>query len=277
MACKLILLEGVPCTGKTSGARFVASQLRGWHKSVHLFTQESPTNPVDLMNYAFLTPEQYREFPEEDRVLFPVEETENPKGYLIPLTELHESLQEELESYRFYGCQPWEVERPLMLARWKAFAQKAMEEEAVWVFDGMFFQNPVCEMMMWFDLPQAEIESFMSELADIIRPLEPLIIYLESDQIEHRLREVADQHDYEWLDALIAFHTGQGANQEEGPDLEGCVLCLEARQLVEMKLMSKLGLDRVILKNAFTDWVEAYNFIRARVYEKTLGKPSTDK
>ena len=57
MACKLILLEGVPCTGKTSGARFVASQLRGWHKSVHLFTQESPTNPVDLMNYAFLTPE----------------------------------------------------------------------------------------------------------------------------------------------------------------------------------------------------------------------------
>ena len=141
----------------------------------------------------------------------------------------------------------------------------------------MFFQDPVCEMMMWFDLPQAEIESFMSELADIIRPLEPLIIYLESDQIEHRLREVADQHDYEWLDALIAFHTGQGASQEEVPDLEGCVLCLEARQLVEMKLMSKLGLDRVILKNAFTDWVEAYNFIRARVYEKTLGKPSTDK
>ena len=45
----------------------------------------------------------------------------------------------------------------------------------------------------------------------------------------------------------------------------------------EVKLMSKLGLDRVILKNAFTDWVEAYNFIRARVYEKTLGKPSTDK
>ena len=56
------------------------------------------------------------------------------------------------------------------------------------------------------------------------------------------------------------------------PDLEGCVLCLEARQLVEMKLMSKLGLDRVILKDAFNDWVEAYNFIRARVYEKTLGK-----
>ena len=57
MASKLILLEGVPCTGKTSGARFVASQLRGWHKNVRLFTQESPTNPVDLMNYAFLTPE----------------------------------------------------------------------------------------------------------------------------------------------------------------------------------------------------------------------------
>ena len=164
MASKLILLEGVPCTGKTSGARFVASQLRGWHKSVHLFTEESPTNPVDLMNYAFLTPEQYREFPEEDRVLFPVEETENPKGYLIPLNELHESLQQELESYRFYGCQPWEVERPLMLARWKAFAEKAMKEEAVWVFDGMFFQNPVCEMMMWFDLPQAEIENFMANL-----------------------------------------------------------------------------------------------------------------
>ena len=273
MASKLILLEGVPCTGKTSGARFVASQLRGWHKNVRLFTQESPTNPVDLMNYAFLTPEQYREFPEEDRVLFPVEETENPKGYMIPLTELHESLQKELESYRFYGCQPWEVERPLMLARWRAFAKEAMESDAVWVLDGMFFQNPVCEMMMWFDLGREEIESFMKELAEIVRPLTPFVLYLENSEIEARLRKVSAERDYDWLVDFIAYHTGQGYGQRTGlPDMEGCVAALEARQGLELGLLERLPVDHLIIQNPFEDWVESNNVIRPRLREFLGGK-----
>ena len=132
-------------------------------------------------------------------------------------------------------------------------------------------------MMMWFDLSQTEIDGFMKELADVIRPLEPLIIYLESDQIEARIREISAEHDYEWLRDLVAYYTGQRkSNEDNAPDLDACTLSLEARQMVELKLIAKLGLDRIILKNAHTDWVEAYNFIRARIYEKTTGKPSTD-
>lgn len=277
MASKLILLEGLPCSGKTSGARYVASQLRGWHKDVRLFTDEASVNPVDLKNYAFLTPEQYREFPESDRVLFNGEKLEDPSGWLIPLIDLDESIAAELESYRFYGCQPWEIERKVILYRWKNFAAKAEKETAIYIFDGFFLESIVNEMMMWFDLSQTEIDGFMKELADIIRPLEPLIIYLESDQIEARIREVSAEHDYDWLRDLVAYYTGQRKSDEDNaPDLDACTLSLEARQTVELKLIAKLGLDRIILKNAHTDWVEAYNFIRARIYEKTTGKPSTD-
>ena len=277
MASKLILLEGLPCSGKTSGARDVASQLRGWHKDVRLFTDEASVNPVDLKNYAFLTPEQYREFPESDRVLFNGEKLEDPSGWLIPLIDLDESIAAELESYRFYGCQPWEIERKIILYRWKNFAAKAEKETAIYIFDGFFLESIVNEMMMWFDLSQTEIDGFMKELADIIRPLEPLIIYLESDQIEARIREVSAEHDYDWLRDLVAYYTGQRKSDEDNaPDLDACTLSLEARQTVELKLIAKLGLDRIILKNAHTDWVEAYNFIRARIYEKTTGKPSTD-
>ncbi len=278
MACKLILLEGLPCSGKTSGARYVASQLRGWHKDVRLFTDEASVNPVDLKNYAFLTPEQYREFPESDRIIFGGERLTDPDGYLIPMVDLDETIAKELESYKFFGCQPWEIERKIMYSRWKAFAEKAASEESLYIFDGFFLESTVNEMMMWFDLPQSEIESFMKELANLIRPLEPLIIYLENDQIESRLREVSAEHDYSWLRDLVAYYTGQRTPDEDNaPDLEACTVSLEARQMVELKLISKLGLDRVILKNAYTDWVEAYNFIRARIYEKTTGKPSTDR
>lgn len=275
MASRLILLEGVPCTGKTSTARFVSSQLRGWHPDVKLFTEESTWHPVDFNNHAFLTPWQYKSFPEEDRVLLPVEKSENPEGYIVPLYELHESLAEQLQSYKIYGCQPWEIERPLILERWRQFVAKVLDDETIYIFDGVFFQNPICEMMMWFDLPRDEIDSFMKELADIVRPLSPLVIYLESDQIEARIREVSAEREYEWLVDLIAYHTGQGFGEKMGvPDLEGCILCLEARQAVELELLGKLGLDHLILENPFLDWVESCNVIRSRLREITMGKVS---
>lgn len=275
MASRLILLEGVPCTGKTSTARFVSSQLRGWHPDVKLFTEESTWHPVDFNNHAFLTPWQYKSFPEEDRILLPVEKSENPEGYIVPLYELHESLAEQLQSYKIYGCQPWEIERPLILERWRQFVAKVLDDETIYIFDGVFFQNPICEMMMWFDLPRDEIDSFMKELADIVRPLSPLVIYLESDQIEARIREVSAEREYEWLVDLIAYHTGQGFGEKMGvPDLEGCILCLEARQSVELELLGKLGLEHLILENPFLDWVESCNVIRSRLREITMGKVS---
>jgi hypothetical protein len=275
MATRLILLEGVPCTGKTSTARFVSSQLRGWHPDVKLFTEEATVHPVEFTDHAFLTPWQYKAFPEEDRVLFPAEKTEDPEGYIVPLYDLHESLRAQLEPYKIYGCQPWEVERPLLLNRWRQFVAQALQEETIYIFDGVFFQNPICEMMMWFDLPREEIDSFMKELADIIRPLSPLVIYLESDQIEARIREVSAERDYDWLLDLIAYHTGQGFGEKMGvPDMEGCILCIEARQSVELELLGRLGLDHLILENPFLDWVESCNLIRSRLREITLGKVS---
>ena len=58
------------------------------------------------------------------------------------------------------------------------------------------------------------------------------------------------------------------------PDLEGCILCLEARQAVELELLGKLGLDHLILENPFLDWVESCNVIRSRLREITMGKVS---
>lgn len=269
MASRLILLEGVPCTGKTSTARFVSSQVRGWHPDVRLYTEEALWHPADLVNYSFLTPEQYREFPEDDRVLLPVEPTENPEGYLVYTADLYDELREKLETFKLYGCQPWEVERPLMLERWRQFVRKAMDEDAIYIFDGVFFERPICEMMMWFDLKRDEIESFMKELAEIMRPLEPFIIYLESDQIEARVRKVSAERDYEWLEDFIAYHTGQGYGEQ---DMEGCIAALEARQGLELGLLQKLSIAHLIIQNPFEDWVESNNIIRLRLREYLGGK-----
>ena len=273
MASRLILLEGVPCTGKTSTARFVSSQVRGWYPDVRLYTDEALWHPADLVNYAFLTPEQYREFPEDERVLLPVEPTEEPKGYLVYTAELYDELREKLEPFKLFGCQPWEVERPLMLARWRQFVEKAVQEDAVYIFDGVFFERPVCEMMMWFDLGREEIESFMKELAEIVRPLTPFVLYLENSEIEARLRKVSAERDYDWLVGFIAYHTGQGYGQRTGlPDMEGCVAALEARQGLELGLLERLPVDHLIIQNPFEDWVESNNVIRTRLREFLGGK-----
>lgn len=272
MASRLILLEGVPCTGKTSTARFVSSQVRGWHPDVRLYTEEALWHPADLANYAFLTPEQLRDFPEDERELLPLEPTGEPKGYLVYMADLYEELKEKLATYKLFGCQPWEVERPLMLARWRQFAEKAAAEDAVYIFDGVFFERPVCEMLMWFDLGRDEVEAFMKELAEIVRPLSPFIIYLENSEIESRIRSASAERDYDWLVNFISYYTGRAAGSAADEDMENCVAALEMRQGLELGLLSKLGLNHLIIQNPFEDWVEANNVIRTRLREVMGGK-----
>lgn len=146
-----------------------------------------------------------------------------------------------------YDFPDFATEREMILAKWHDFAN-APTKHATYVFNGVVLQNPVTEALMRFDVSEAECRDYVCEIADVIRPGNPLIIYLKTDDVRATLDHVSAERGDGWLQYVETYHTRNGYGLRNGlTGYDGYLACLEKRQETELKLLKYLGIDFVIL------------------------------
>ena len=125
---KLILLEGMPSTGKTTNSQFLQIQLELNGSKAKWIHEIATPHPTALYN------------------------------------EIGFSLNDQYKK--------------LALEKWTRFTEKVLSSESeIYILDSAFFQYQI----FWFLLnnaPYADLERFISEIFDIIKPLNPCLIYL---------------------------------------------------------------------------------------------------
>lgn len=149
----------------------------------------------------------------------------------------------------------------MMLDRWKCFARKAIQEDTIYVFNCVFLQNPMCETMMRFNLPKEQIFEYLEQINTIISSLEPMIVYLENDDVEKQIQETAKEREG-WLDAVVDYHVNGGYGKSiSACGFDGYISCLKERQKRELEYLEKSKVRRIIIKNAHRNWKQAYKMI----------------
>jgi len=222
---KLYIVEGLPCAGKSSVARFIAQTLETRSVSVRCVDEGTGDHPADYECHAFVD------------------------GRIIPLTDF----SPEGLSRKIYDGLSWEVEAPLMLDKWRQYVQTARPGTTD-VFNCVLLQNPMCETMMRFNMPEAESAAHIRRIAEIIAPLEPVVVYLHISDVAQRVRTVAQERPG-WLDAVIPYHTEGGYGRSIGAEgFEGYIACLMERQRREERILQSLSLRSVTLTDAHRDW-----------------------
>lgn len=250
--CKLYIVEGLPCAGKSTTARRLAEALRLRGNAVSCFDEGSGDHPADYEFHAFLTESQLA-MPGASPLRSIAEPV--PGGWILPLAQLEPDRLAQLLPCKIYDGLPWETEQPLMLNRWQKWAESAVRDDAIFVFNCVFLQNPLCETMMRFHLPPEVIEGHISAILSAIRPLNPAIIYLETRDVARRVADVARERGPEWLSAVIGYHTGQGYGKAHGlTGFDGYIACLEARQRTELAILNSLDVRKIVLTDPFADW-----------------------
>ena len=240
----LILVEGPPCSGKSTVSAFVAQALARRAK-VRFVDEGTGDHPADYEFHA-LAPAGLL----------------GPEAQIVPLAEYSDTRFEQLLQYKIYDFLPWEAERPLMLDKWRQFARDA-EPDTVHVFNCVFLQNPMCETMMRFDFPEDVSRAYIAEIAEIIRPLNPAVIYLKNDDLEASVRRAAAERPG-WLDAVIEYHEGGAYGKRVGAaGFDGYIRCLRDRQARELNILAGLGMDHFIADNPQRDWAAAEREILA--------------
>ena len=81
-------------------------------------------------------------------------------------------------------------------------------------------------------------------MAEIIKPLKPVIIYIDQPDVKKAIDRVIYERGNDWLNAVTRYHTTQGYGKENNlSGYEGYIKCLEERKARELKILQALDID----------------------------------
>ena len=248
----LIIIEGLPCSGKSTTAEFIAGKL-----GAKYFDEDCGNHPADYEYHAFIDNSALDSFSENDHELIRAVSIRKVDGFIVPLRKFTGDLLEKLLQYKIYDGLPWETERPVMLDKWHEFVNNARHGR--YVFNCVLLQNPMCETMMRFGFEITESARYIGEICNIIAPLDPFVVYLRCSKIRPLIEKAIPERGNDWLNAVIDYHCKGGYGKKRGlSGFEGYISALEERQRREVAILESLKWQYLIIDDPANDWGKTY-------------------
>ena len=268
---KLILVEGIPGSGKTTTARFVCDWLEEHGKHPALFLEGDWHHPADYESVACLTGPEYAEllaqFPDQADFLAQQAWQEDGEWFFRYHELQYEhsdhrpaALFETLARFEIYNL-PAEKHWRLLLKSWQKFAARAASEDLVYVFECCFLQNPTTTLLAWHNLSETAVRQHVLSLAQAVGPLQPKLIYLARQDVAATLESARAERPKGWIDFVTRYLTEHDYGQAHGlHGFEGVIDFYALRQALELDILRTLPVaSRVIVDDL--DWDVRYGAI----------------
>lgn len=167
------------------------------------------------------------------------------KGYQVICVD--EGVTDHPADYADYDFPDFETERRMILGKWRSFQQHA-KADTIYVFNCILLQNPMCETMMRFGMDASSSQRYISEIAQIIRPLNPIIIYIDQPNVKNVIDSVLPERGEGWLNAVIDYHVSQGYGKQNSlSGYDGYIQCLEERRIRELNILRQLPVEHYVM------------------------------
>lgn len=258
---KLIMVEGLPCSGKSTTAKYIAEKL-----NMKFFDENSGVHPADYEFHSFVKDSELCNFSNNEQKMIIANSIHKLGGYIVSLNKFNGKLFEKLFYYKIYDFLPWETEKPMMLDKWREFVDGIAPNEG-YVFNCVLLQNPMCETMMRFGFDKTISAEYIGEICGIIKPLKPFVVYLKNDNIYSQIEKAISERRMDWLNGVIDYHcSGAYGNVHRLNGFNGYITALEERQRRELEILQNLNIEYIILENPSKDWGKSY----LRIIDKLL-------
>lgn len=102
--------------------------------------------------------------------------------------------------------------------------------------------------MMRFDMDEGDSKVYIQEITEIIKPLNPIIIYIDEPDVKSAIDSVLEERGTDWLNAVIDYHVSQGYGKKNNlSGYDGYIKCLEERRIRELHILQELNIDYYII------------------------------
>jgi len=278
---KLILVEGIPGSGKTSTAEYISSYLNRKNIANELFKEGNLDHPADYESTACLSKDEYYKIQSQlksDKKSLTDYIIKNDDDYLIEYGKLYhdkkinisDEILNQLTDSDIYNLTPVKHSH-VIKDKWIKFAKKAVTQGQVNIFECCFLQNPLTTMMAYHNTSKDYIIKHVKDLEQIISELNPLLILLEAKNIEEQFDRVKKERSEEWLNFVIDYVTNQSYGQENNLNgYSGLIEFYQDLAELELNIFSKLKMRKILIKDPNSNWEQNYQKINAFL-KKALG------
>jgi hypothetical protein len=266
MDSKLILFEGIPGSGKITAAVNLQSFFEGRNIPVRFWREGGFDHPADFEGIARLSESEYQDLLTRHSELTEIvrEHTSiRSDDYLLKYRKIQRlypekvdlSLVDDLFCLDVYDGLPVEEYCRLALYRWQDFFQTAKDLDEVTLMECVYLQNPLRVMLARHDANPQVARQHIEKLTNIIRDLNPLVIYLYPQGARAALLHVYAERPKEWSDFVIWYLTGQEYGKSHNLNgYEGVIQFYEIRQKLEVEMLRNLSIQQLVIEHSGDEW-----------------------
>ncbi len=199
---RLIMLEGLPGTGKTTNSYRLFEQLVRNGRNVRWLHEVSQPHPTLFFSESCLTKDEYRlfteKYPEAAGMLAGIAEVRAATVGIDYLTAARRmpgqekaAWYQELLQYDVMNF-PLERYEPAALEKWAAFVHSALQDDTAYIMDSAVFQYQIFTYLL-NGAKYPELAGFVHGIMKMLRPLNPALIYLYREKTEDSIAFMAKQ------------------------------------------------------------------------------------
>jgi len=273
MNTKLIMVEGIPGSGKSTFAQKITEYYKNKGVNVNLFN-EGDAHPADLawsacvpLNLLDTLLLKYSEIENDIRKNMSIDGDYAIISYTQVKTN-NNAFYKELESYEIYDNRvAFDIFCDLIYSRWQAFGKQALKKDELNIFECAFLQNNVGELMNFQLANKNEIQKHLNKLLAYVENLSPVLVYLSQPSVKETIENVAKDRvfpDGKWIDMIVSYseNTPYGrVHNRKG--VEGAIQSFEDRKHIELDIIKTLPIKTIIIRDSNNDWKEMWRQVEA--------------
>jgi len=264
MRNRLIILEGLPGTGKSTNSQKLYEQLLLNGEKVRWLHEVSQPHPVLFFTESCMSKEEYQNFkikyPEVAKLLDEVAEVRKTTVGIdqeaISRRCKEPQKQAWYEELLKYDAFPTSLDRYEIqaLEKWEAFANKAgQDEDTIYILDSSLFQYQIFTYLLKA-APYERLKTFVQKIAECIKPLNPLLIYLYREHTEDSIAYMKQQRGEQDLVSTWQRDQGEPYYQNKQKDVTAFYDFLNDYATYAQDLFENLNFDKQKIEISKNNW-----------------------
>ena len=144
--------------------------------------------------------------------------------------------------------------KEIHLMRWNRFAKNALLDNTIYIFECAFFQNHIFELLGVYEKNDNEIYTYLSDLLDTVKCLNPYILYIEPYDVEKIILEAAEERkstvntQKDWIDEMCNWVSNMNYGKSHNlTGKEGVFSFCKERLRIDKVMLKKLDIPVILI------------------------------